>query len=71
MSTVQEIESAIETLSPEKVEALFQWLQSRKEKLSGIPNDPAQESLIGFMKGKIILKPGWDEPLEDFKEYME
>ncbi len=27
--------------------------------------------LIGFMKDKLILKPGWDDPLDDFKEYME
>jgi len=28
-------------------------------------------SLIGMWKGQIVLKPGWDEPLEDLKEYME
>ena len=35
--------------------------------------DPAtaHDSLFGLMKGKIELLPGWDEPLEDFKPYME
>jgi antitoxin (DNA-binding transcriptional repressor) of toxin-antitoxin stability system len=28
-------------------------------------------SLIGLMKGQIELLPGWDEPREDFKPYME
>ena len=37
------------------------------------PIDPAtaHASLFGLMKGKIELLPGWDDPLEDFKPYME
>ena len=35
--------------------------------------DPAtaHASLIGMMKGQIELLPGWDDPLEEFKPYME
>lgn len=68
MNTVEEIEAAIEALPPEKVAEVFAWLQTRKAQ----SESPTREvSRLGFMKGKIILKPGWDEPLEDFKEYME
>lgn len=69
MSTVAEIESAIETLPPEQVREIAAWLEARKEKLTGEVS--SRPSLIGFMKGKIILKPGWDEPLEEFREYLE
>lgn len=27
--------------------------------------------LLGIWKGDIVYDPGWDKPLEDFKEYME
>ncbi len=67
MSTVEEIESAIETLPPEKVEEVFAWLQARKgqivaEKRGGFP-------LFGILEGKITYHRGWDEPLDDFLPY--
>lgn len=31
----------------------------------------ATPSPLGMWKGKLELLPGWDEPLEDFKQYME
>lgn len=42
-----------------------------------IPVPPAstvhadQWPLIGLLKGKIWMSPGFDEPLEDFRPYME
>ncbi|MBX2896502.1 MAG: DUF2281 domain-containing protein [Cyclobacteriaceae bacterium] len=30
-----------------------------------------QQPIFGRLKGKIILAPDFDEPLEDFKEYSE
>jgi len=27
--------------------------------------------LLGIWQGDIVYQPGWDEPLEDFKEYTE
>ena len=27
--------------------------------------------LIGLWKGKIGFQPGWDEPVDDFREYLE
>lgn len=69
MSTVEEIESAIEELPPEQVEKISLWLEARKVKLAD--EAASHASLIGMWKGQIILKPGWDKPLEDLKEYME
>ncbi len=47
-------------------------------KLAALPIDSdaaasatAHASLIGLMKGQIKLSPDFDEPLEDFKPYME
>ena len=27
--------------------------------------------LIGMWRGKISFQPGWDEPVEDFREYLQ
>ncbi|MBE2204036.1 MAG: DUF2281 domain-containing protein [Chthoniobacterales bacterium] len=40
-------------------------LEAAPSKASSI--DP----LLGIWKGLIKYNPGWDEPLEDFKEYVE
>lgn len=70
MSTiVAEIASAIESLPPEKVEELAAWLQAHQATLAD--KAASHASLIGMWKDKIVMKPGWDEPLEDFNEYME
>lgn len=69
MSTVEEIESAIETLPLKQVEKLSSWLEDRKAKLADKAS--SHSNLIGMWKDRIVLKPGWDDPLEDFKEYME
>jgi hypothetical protein len=75
MSTVAEIESAIEQLPPEQVQEAAAWLEARKEKFTAEGNasssSPQEGSpLFGFCKG-IVFHEGWDEPLEDFKPYME
>jgi antitoxin (DNA-binding transcriptional repressor) of toxin-antitoxin stability system len=31
----------------------------------------AHASFVGMMKGQIELLPGWDDPLEEFKQFME
>lgn len=31
---------------------------------------PAQKSTFGIAKGKIHMSPDFDEPLDDFKDYM-
>ncbi len=46
-------------------------------KLAAAPSRPqnSQEdghaSLIGLWKGKITLKEGWDDPLEEMRPYLE
>jgi hypothetical protein len=76
MSTVAEIESAIEQLPPEQVREVVAWLEARNEKLAAAGNASVSSSLqesspfFGFCKG-IVFREGWDEPLEDFKPYME
>ena len=34
-------------------------------------HEVSKESMLGCMKGKIWMSDDFDEPLEDFKEYME
>jgi hypothetical protein len=31
---------------------------------------PMQKSMFGIAKGKIYMSPDFDEPLDDFKDYM-
>jgi Protein of unknown function (DUF2281) len=37
----------------------YQSMQKEKKKI-----------VFGYAKGSVILKPNFDEPLEEFKEYM-
>jgi hypothetical protein len=67
MSTVAEIEEAIEGLPPEQVREIAAWLESHKEKLLGTP--PGGFPLFGILEGRITYHEGWDEPLEDFAPY--
>jgi hypothetical protein len=71
MSTINEIESAIENLPPDKAEAVFLWLQARREKNGTGAVKQGGFPLFGLLKDKITYREGWDEPLEDFKPYME
>lgn len=34
-------------------------------------SQPGGHPLLGIWQGDIVYEPGWDEPLEDFKPYME
>lgn len=59
----------------EEVIILPQPGDSRAVKLElavGLPNGAGNVSdagLIGFLAGKIELRPGWDEPLEEMRPY--
>jgi hypothetical protein len=35
------------------------------------PSAPARAPTAGSAKGKVVMSPDFDEPLEDFAEYME
>lgn len=35
-----------------------------------IPQTPEKKAKFGSAKGLFTIKPGFDDPLEDFKDYM-
>ena len=60
------IYSKISSLPPnlkKEVGDFVDFLQSKKGKHK-------KKRVFGYAKNTIVLKPGFDEPLEDFKEYM-
>lgn len=59
----------IEKLPLEKqteVEDFIDFLVSKTQKES----NPERKPVFGSFKGKIIMSEDFDEPLDDFKEYM-
>lgn len=49
----------------------FLLSKANKEKPENKPKEEKKSGpRFGSMKGLIIMKPDFDEPLEDFKEYM-
>ena len=43
------------------------FLMSKKQK----KNKPKKQLKAGFMKGTFKMSPDFDDPMEDFKDYME
>ncbi len=41
------------------------FLESKKKPL----NSKKKKRIFGYAKNSIIIKPGFDDPLDDFKEY--
>jgi hypothetical protein len=61
-------------LSPElkkEVEDFIDFLLEKEKKKEKENIQPKKERQLGLAKGLIEMKPGFDDPLEDFKEYME
>lgn len=49
----------------------FNWTKEVIEKIKSIINDHQPRPRYGSAKGMFILKPGWDDPLdEEFKDYI-
>lgn len=64
----------IETLPPalkEEAKDFIEYLleKTKKKKKESEPNKKP-EKLFGSLKGKISLSKDFDEPLDDFKDYM-
>jgi len=62
------IYSKISSLSPslkKEVSDFVEFLGTKKTKSSS-----NKKRIFGYAKGSVIIKPGFDDPLEDFKEYM-
>ena len=45
----------------------IEFLETKKQK-EKIKNKKGR--VFGYAKGKITLKPGFDDPIEDFKDYI-
>lgn len=41
-----------------------------EKKLNSILKASNKQPVFGSAKGMFVIKPGFDEPLDDFKEYM-
>jgi hypothetical protein len=64
------IYSKISTLPPNlkrEVVDFVDFLQTKKIKTKSIPK---KQRVFGYAKGAIVLKPGFDDPLDDFKDYI-
>ena len=48
-----------------EVSDFVDFLSSKRKKISD-----KKKPIFGSGKGMFVMKPGFDEPLEDFKEYM-
>jgi hypothetical protein len=64
----------IETLPPalkEEAKDFIEYLleKTKKKKKESEPNKKS-EKIFGSLKGKISLSEDFDEPLDDFKDYM-
>lgn len=52
-----------------EVEDFIEFLLEKKKKAEET-NTSKRKRIAGTMKGLITISPDFDEPLEDFKEYM-
>jgi hypothetical protein len=41
-----------------------------KKKEIDLESSPVEKRQFGFLKGKITMLPNFDDPLEEFEEYM-
>ena len=60
----RKIISVPEDLKSEVIDFIDFLLTKRKKE------KPAQKSMFGIAKGKIHISSDFDEPLDDFKDYM-
>jgi hypothetical protein len=66
LSLYTKISSLPDYLKSEVVDFIdFLHLKRKKEKIR-----ITKDRVFGYAKGKITLKPGFDDPINDFKEYM-
>jgi hypothetical protein len=71
MSTLQ-LQSQIEKLPSDlkkEVEDFIEFLLEKEKKKQELA--AKKERTLGLAQGMITMNPDFDEPLEDFKEYME
>lgn len=61
---LEKIASLPEELKHEVADFVDFLLNKTKEEL------PVKQRQFGYAKGMFVMKPDFDEPLEDFKDYM-
>lgn len=66
LSLYTKISSLPDYLKSEVVD-FIDFLSTKKKKEKPIKK---KDRVFGYAKGKIFLKPDFDDPVEDFKEYM-
>ncbi|MBA2430773.1 MAG: DUF2281 domain-containing protein [Chthoniobacterales bacterium] len=65
MSTLAEIEAAVETLPTGQKEALFQFLAAQLRPAAGPSATGAAPRIAGLHEGAAEVAPDFDEPLPD------
>jgi hypothetical protein len=66
MSWIEIIEK-VKKLPPSAKKELENYLE---QKLSQFQANTTKQPVFGSAKGMFIIKPGFNDPLDDFKEYM-
>lgn len=66
--SANEMVEKINRLNPEAKQRVEELIEQLAEVADS--NEKKTPSLYGILKGKIWMSPDFDEPLEDFKEYM-
>ncbi|MCX6200000.1 MAG: DUF2281 domain-containing protein [Bacteroidetes bacterium] len=62
-----EIVEKIKTLPPSAKKEIEDYLE---QKLAHFQNTGNKQPVFGSAKGMFVMKADFDEPLDDFKEYM-
>lgn len=65
LSLYTKISSLPDSLKSEVID-FIDFLKTKKKS----KKNPKKNRIFGYAKGAITLKPDFDEPLEDFKDYM-
>lgn len=63
---IKEITSLPASLKSEVID-FIDFLEQKKKK---VPKKAKKSRTFGYAKDRIILKAGFDDPLDDFKDYM-
>jgi len=66
LSLYTKISSLPDSLKSEVVD-FIDFLRTKKKK---VKSNPKKGRIYGYAKDTITLKPDFDDPIEDFKDYM-
>ena len=66
LSLYTKISTLPDSLKSEVVD-FIDFLRTKKKK---VKSNPKKGRIYGYAKNSITLKPGFDDPIEDFNDYM-